>query len=96
VELLADIRAMLAAREDIEPDTFRVHFNNFGPSSLDILVHAYALTRQWADWLVIQESVYLEIMRLVEAHGASFAFPSQSLYIETPIPQASPPEGKED
>lgn len=96
IELLTALRAMLAARDDIEAETALVHFNNFNASSLDIMVHAYALTTEWAVWLQIQESVYLEIMRLVEEHGASFAFPSQSLYIETPIPPGAAPAEKED
>lgn len=97
IALTAAIRAMLEAREDVEKETYRVHFNNFGPSSLDIMIHAYVFVKDWGGWLAAQEEIYLEIMRLVEEHGASFAFPSRSLYIERPIPQApSASQDKED
>jgi MscS family membrane protein len=94
--LLTDLRAMLAARDDIEQETALVHFSNFNASSLDIMISAYILTIDRPIFLKAQEEIFLEIMRLVEHHGASFAFPSQSLYIETPIPPNATPAEKED
>ncbi|WP_158097518.1 mechanosensitive ion channel family protein [Gemmiger sp. An194] len=80
--LLADIRAMLAAREDVHPDTIRVQMTGFGASSIDILIQFYATTGALAEFLKIQESINLELMDLVYKNGCSFAFPSTSVYIE--------------
>lgn len=78
--LLASIRAMLLAREDVWPDSVRVQFTGFGQSSLDILVQYYAKTAALADFLQIQEQVNLDLMGLVQQAGCEFAFPSVSVY----------------
>ena len=80
--LMESIRAMLAAREDIWPDSVRVRFSGFGDSSLNILVQYYAKTGALADFLAIQEQVDLDLMGLMEQAGCQFAFPSVSVYRE--------------
>ena len=80
--LLADIRAMLAAREDVYKDTIRVQLTGFGSSSIDILIQFYTTTGALAEFLKIQEFINLELMDIVYKNGCSFAFPSTSVYIE--------------
>ena len=80
--LMADIRAMLAAREDVHPDTIRVQMTGFGASSIDILIQFYTTTGALAEFLKIQEAINLDLMDLVYKNGCSFAFPSTSVYIE--------------
>ena len=41
---------------------------------------AYAVTRDWNEFLGIQEDVLLRIMYIVEQSGTAIAFPSQTLY----------------
>lgn len=89
--LLADIRAMLAARPDVHPDTVRVQLTGFGASSIDILVQFYTTTGALADFLKIQESINLDLMDLVYKNGCSFAFPSTSVYIEKAAPTVPRP-----
>ena len=78
--LLAKVREVLLSHPRIEPDRVRVRFIGFGSSSLDLEVFAYAMTRDWAEFLGIQEDVLLRIMDIVEQSGTAFAFPSQTLY----------------
>ncbi|RAX59183.1 hypothetical protein CCZ01_00090 [Helicobacter monodelphidis] len=52
-------------------------------SSINILVHCFSISISWSEWLSTKESVILGIMDIVEKHGLSFAFPSQSVYIES-------------
>lgn len=80
--LLADIRTMLAAREDVVSDRIFVQLTGFGDSSIDILVQFYAKTGVLAEFLKIQESINLELMDVMERNKCSFAFPSTSVYIE--------------
>lgn len=56
--------------------------DTFNDSSIDIMVYAFTKTTDWGAWLDIKEKLALDIKELVEYHGASFAFPSQSIYIE--------------
>ena len=45
-------------------------------------VRCFTNTDSWNDWLKIKETLALEIKQIVEKNGASFAFPSQSIYVE--------------
>ena len=90
------VRAVLAAQPRIRQDVYEVHLRDFGPSSLDIMVYSFFDVPDWHEELVGRSQVILEIMRLAEDLGVSFAFPSQSLYLEStperPLPVRSTPE----
>ena len=79
--LLATLREMLYAHPRIDQDTVRVRFADYGASSLDIQIRAYALTREWNEYFAIREDVFLRVNQLVAESGTSFAFPSQTLYL---------------
>lgn len=59
-----------------------VAVDNLSDSSIDILVYCFSKTIVWGEFLSVKEDVILKIMNIVEKNGLSFAFPSQSLYIE--------------
>jgi MscS family membrane protein len=86
---VAAIREVLRGDERISQDFMLVNFTDFGPSSLDIFVYAFTLTTRWDEYMQIREELLLEFMRRFEQLGLSFAFPSQSLYIER-VPPGSP------
>ncbi len=80
-----------------EVNTF-VRIDSFNASSIDILVYCFTKTTVWGEWLEIKEKLALAIKDIVEGAGSSFAFPSQSVYLETwPQDRAeifSPPVGE--
>ena len=83
--IVADVHAMLAAREDIAQDrTLMVNFVTFGASSLDFFVYTFTRTTDWATFHQVKQDVLLRIADIVAAHGAEFAFPTQTLYLQTP------------
>lgn len=90
-ELLHRLREMLKGRENIDEESVIVHFVEFGDSALKIRVIAYVMIEDWAQYTAETEQINLEIMRVVEEMNLSFAFPSQSLYIET-FPGIEEPE----
>jgi MscS family membrane protein len=89
---------VLGSDDFVSPDqasTF-VRLDAFNASSIDIMLYCFTKTTNWGEWLAIKEQLAYEVKRIVEEEGASFAFPSTSLYIETlpadrPEP-FSPPE----
>lgn len=90
-DLLGGLRAMLKAREAVDPDSVIVYFIDFGESSLHILVRCYVNLADWGAFTAEKERVLLEIMRLIDRQGLQIAFPSRSIYIETTgdfVPQA--------
>jgi MscS family membrane protein len=59
-----------------------VKINEFSASSIDILVRCFANTKDFEDFLSIKDRLAIDIKEIVEKRKCSFAFPSQSLYIE--------------
>ncbi len=81
--ILKELREMLKNHPDIHPDTIMVYFDEFSDSSLSLFCYFFTKTTIWAEFLQVKENINLEIMKIVEKNNASFAFPSQSLYIES-------------
>ena len=59
-----------------------VNLNQFSASSIDIMVRCYTQTNSYYEWLKVKDKFIIEIKKTVEDAGASFAFPSQSIYVE--------------
>ena len=67
-----------------------VRINKFSDSSIDIMLYCYTKTTDWGEWLKVKESLAYAIKETVETAGSAFAFPSQSLYIETNSEDSEP------
>ncbi len=86
---LENVRAGIAQYIDQNKDFARpedtstfVRIDQFGSSSIDIMLYCFTNTTDWLEWLAVKERLLLQIKRIVEEAGADFAFPSRSLYIE--------------
>ena len=66
-----------------ENSGFFVRIDSFSDSSIDMLVQAFTVTNDWSEFLKIKEELAVSIIEIVEANNAAFAFPSQSLYVES-------------
>ncbi len=62
---------------------YYVRIDSFSESSIDMLVQAFTVTNDWAEFLKIKEDLAVKIIEIVESNNAGFAFPSQSLYLES-------------
>ncbi len=81
--IVKELRELLHSHEKIsQKDALLVNFESFGNSSLNIFIYAFANTSNWERYLNIREDIHLKIMKIVEDNGATFAFPSQSIYVE--------------
>ncbi|MEK9680465.1 MAG: mechanosensitive ion channel family protein [Pelagibacteraceae bacterium] len=59
-----------------------VNLNQFSASSIDVMVRCYTKTNDYYEWLKVKDSFVIKIKQIVEEAKASFAFPSQSIYVE--------------
>ena len=59
-----------------------VKINEFAPSSIDILVRCFTKTNDYNKFVKAKDGLAVEIKKIIENRKCSFAFPSQSLYIE--------------
>ncbi|MFZ5841265.1 MAG: mechanosensitive ion channel family protein [Pseudomonadota bacterium] len=82
--LLADLRTYIASHPDIVADqTQGAWFHQFGDSSLNLLVDAHTRPVELVEFYRIKENVLFGIQQIVLKHGADFAFPSRTLYVES-------------
>ena len=59
-----------------------VRLEKFNDSSIDIIVMCFTSTKDWDKYLEIKEQLAMKIKESIEKIGLSFAFPSQSIYLE--------------
>jgi MscS family membrane protein len=81
--ILTQIRQMLNDDPDIDNKTILINFTDFQDSALGVFCYFFTKTTNWQEYLMVRERMNLNIMKIVEDNKAGFAFPSQSLYIET-------------
>jgi MscS family membrane protein len=81
--ILNEIRTMLQNDPDINDTTILVNFTDFQDSALGIFCYFFTNTTNWQEYLMVRERINLSIMKIVEDNNASFAFPSQSVYVES-------------
>ena len=66
-----------------ENTNYFVRIDSFSESSIDMLVQTFTETNDWGEYLKIKESLAVKIIEIVETNKAGFAFPSQSIYVES-------------
>jgi MscS family membrane protein len=78
-----EIKYMLYNHPNIsQKETLLVNFNRLGDSALNIFIYTFTSTSNWEKYLNIRQDIHLKVMKIVEENNCSFAFPSQSIYIE--------------
>ena len=63
--------------------SFFVRIDSFSDSSIDLLIQTFTETNDWGEYLKVKEKLAVKIIEIVENNKAGFAFPSQSIYVES-------------
>lgn len=83
-QILEDIREMVRTHPEIDTtQTLMVNFNAFNESSVDFFIYTFTKTTEWVRFHEIKEDVLLKISNIVESHGGSMAFPTQTLHVDS-------------
>ena len=78
-----EIEDYIKKNEDYKPELgYAVRVDKFADSSIDMYIRCFTKTDDWDEWLAVKERLAIQIKQIVEKNGASFAFPSQSIYVE--------------
>jgi len=78
-----EIEKYITSHEDYKVSLgHAVRVDKFSDSSIDMYIRCFTITDDWDEWLKVKERLALEIKQIVEKNNASFAFPSQSIYVE--------------
>ncbi len=81
--IVSDLNDMFAETDGVDQEsTNMAAFDSFGDSAMNISILYYTANIDYVSYTLTQQRVNYAIMRIVEKHGASFAFPSTSVYIE--------------
>lgn len=84
--ILKDVEKMLRNHIEIDQDqTLMVNLDQFGPSSLNFFVYTFTKTTDWVKFQAIQQDVFLQIINIVDSHGAECAFPTTTLNLPKPL-----------
>ena len=75
------IRDAVQTHADVRLD--RTHFKAIGASSLDFEVVYYVLSPDYTRYMDIQQAINLALIERLEDEGINFAFPTQTLHIES-------------
>ena len=60
-----------------------VRIENFSDSSIDMMVECFVNAPEWVKFIETKEKLAIQIKEIVENEKAGFAFPSQSIYVES-------------
>ena len=77
-----EIQKYIVDNKDILPEPCRIHFREFGDSSLDFEVVCYTETSDMDEYLQIENDLNLAIKKIVENNDTDFAYPTQTLYVQ--------------
>ncbi len=78
-----EIEDYIKNNKDYKPDLgYAVRVDKFAESSIDMYIRCFTKTNDWDEWLAVKERLAIQIKQIVEKNKASFAFPSQSIYVE--------------
>ena len=84
-KVVQSLKNMLESHPEVCKELIMVRFDKFNDSSLDIFLYFFTKTTQWQEYLRVKENINFRIMEILEQEGVSVAFPSRSIYFETPI-----------
>lgn len=77
------IKAIVKANKHFRQDFYEVHFTTFGAHSLDVLVYVFFKVPDWSTELQQRHNFLLEVLRLAKELGVEFAFPTQTLHVDS-------------
>ncbi|GAB2573753.1 mechanosensitive ion channel family protein [Gracilibacillus alcaliphilus] len=82
--VLKSIESYLEQNEAIHPETIFVKFNEYGESSIDVMLYFFTKTTVWEEHLNVKEEVNFKILEILEQANVSIAYPARSVYMNEP------------
>lgn len=97
LEFTEGVRELIRLHPYTRKDYYEVYCNEFGASSLDILLYVFFEVPDWNTELRERERLFLDIVRLADQLGVQFAFPTSTVHLfegQTPAAPAHAPPGR--
>src|SRR5918996_604115 len=87
-KLPAMLRAIIEAQQLVRFD--RAHFARYGDFALIYEVVYWMLSADYNVYMDTQQRINLAILRRLQDEGVEFAYPTQTVYLGSPVPAAAP------
>ena len=81
-KIVAGMETMINNHPNTTQEDARVRFQEFGASSLDLLVLYYVDSPNWELLIDTRQAINYNIIEIVQSHGSDFAFPTTSVFLE--------------
>jgi len=76
------IEKIVLNHPETRKDYYNIFLNEYGASSLDIMLYVFFKVPSWNDELRCRQEIMLSVNRLAEQLGVRFAFPTQTMMVE--------------
>lgn len=84
IETFVDgLRKIVENHPDTRKDYYNIYFNDMASFSLNIMFYIFFSVPDWPAELKARHEILMEILRLGKQLGVQFAFPTQTLHMET-------------
>ncbi len=94
---ITGLRAIVKEHPKTKNDPYEISLNDFGASSLNILVYIFFEVENWSQELKARQEFMLESIRLAKELNVRFAFPTTTIHVEEiPGSESLTPEYKDD
>jgi MscS family membrane protein len=77
------LRNIVETHPNTRKDNYHVYLNEMADSSLNVMFYIFFKVPNWGDELRCKHEILIEIIKLAEELGVSFAFPTRTLHMET-------------
>ncbi len=77
------LRSIVLNHPHTRKDYYEIHLNDLNSHSIDILFYIFFQVPNWSEELKAKHEVILAVIELAQSLGVQFAFPTQTLQIET-------------
>lgn len=82
-EFVKGLREIVLAHPDTRKDGYHIYFNNLSSFSQDIMFYIFFEVPTWGEELRCKHEILLQIVKLANSIGVRFAFPTQTLHMES-------------
>jgi len=79
--VLQELRDVLARHPKVEDASARVRLLNLAENAIEVQIYGYILTREYREFLAVQEDLILQAMDVLENSGAAIAVPGQTTMV---------------
>jgi MscS family membrane protein len=79
--VMQELRDVLARHPKVEDASARVRLVNLAENAIEVQIYGYILTREYREFLAVQEELILQAMDVLENSGAAIAVPGQTTMV---------------